>query len=909
MKKMLVAILAATMIFGVLLLLPQAGYAAPIPVGPRANNYPDPLNAVYVSTTGNDATATGAIDKPYQSINAALTKAGAGGTVVLRGGTYVLPADTEVRIVNPNVTIKSAQGEWAHINLPFPANIKDQNKGHCTVRFDPDAHGSKLQAVEVSGGFYCIVLNTTWDWGLEFYPTRYGVSNIIVEDCVLHDARYEVVKVKPNCDNITFRYNEIYNPARAEINDENWAHGEAHAEAIDNVNGDNMLVQNNYMHDVNIALYAKGGAADCIFENNRIEDCDGAGIVIGFDTTPSFFDLTVNPNYYESIRAIVRNNLIINSNWEGIGLYAAKDAQVHNNTLVNVARGYTGTGGFSSYDIHSALYFGIATQDWDNPAGCPPSVNPNIHHNIVIQNSSKNLPMLDVRFIKDFRFDSGLIGDLSSLQGMPTMHDNCYFVSGKSAWFRDNRPSSPLASGNLAAWKTHIGGDTGSIEVNPALDSNYLPTNAQCVGMGITGALVVTPGPVVPPVEYTVTYNAGGGTVSPTSATVTAGNAVTLPTPTRSGYTCNGWFTAASGGTKIGNAGQAYTPTASVTLYAQWTAVSSTQYTVTYNANGGIVNPTSATINIGAATVLPTPARTGYNFAGWFTAASGGTKVGIAGQSYTPTGNVTLYAQWTPFKFTIKYYNGTTLLKTVTANYDSPLNGGSYAPAKTGYNFAGWYTAASGGTKVEKVTKNQSVYARYAIKYYTVKFYRGSTLYATESIKYKGAPIAGPAKTGYKFIGWYTAASGGTKVTSITKSQSLYARYQIKKYTVSYYNGSTLLKKVTVNYNSALMAGPAKTGYTFVGWFDAKTGGTQYTKVPAKNITLYARYQIKSYTVNYYDGSTLVLSQKQNYNSAVIAGPAKTGYKFTGWYDAKTGGTKITKITKNITLYARYVKI
>jgi len=67
----------------------------------------------------------------------------------------------------------------------------------------------------------------------------------------------------------------------------------------------------------------------------------------------------------------------------------------------------------------------------------------------------------------------------------------------------------------------------------------------------------------------TITYNANGGSVSPSSASVTAGTATTLPTPTRSGYTCTGWFTATSGGTKIGNAGASYTPTASVTLYAQ----------------------------------------------------------------------------------------------------------------------------------------------------------------------------------------------------------------------------------------------------------------------------------------------------------------------------------------------------
>lgn len=70
-------------------------------------------------------------------------------------------------------------------------------------------------------------------------------------------------------------------------------------------------------------------------------------------------------------------------------------------------------------------------------------------------------------------------------------------------------------------------------------------------------------------------------------------------------------------------------------------------YTVTFNSNNGSVDPTSATQSeSGAAIILPTPTRSGYMFTGWYTAASGGTKIGDAGDSYIPTANITLYAQW-----------------------------------------------------------------------------------------------------------------------------------------------------------------------------------------------------------------------------------------------------------------------
>ena len=57
-------------------------------IGPRANTYDDPADGIYVSPTGNDATADGSIGKPYRSINTALGKARSGATIILRSGTY-----------------------------------------------------------------------------------------------------------------------------------------------------------------------------------------------------------------------------------------------------------------------------------------------------------------------------------------------------------------------------------------------------------------------------------------------------------------------------------------------------------------------------------------------------------------------------------------------------------------------------------------------------------------------------------------------------------------------------------------------------------------------------------------------------------------------------------------------------
>ena len=81
---------------------------------------------------------------------------------------------------------------------------------------------------------------------------------------------------------------------------------------------------------------------------------------------------------------------------------------------------------------------------------------------------------------------------------------------------------------------------------------------------------------------FTLTYDANGGSVDPSSQTYTAYTQITLPTPTEpaTNYVFKGWYTASTGGTRIGGAAETYTVTETITLYAQWT-----EY-VTYWSNG-----------------------------------------------------------------------------------------------------------------------------------------------------------------------------------------------------------------------------------------------------------------------------------------------------------------------------------
>ena len=138
---------------------------------------------------------------------------------------------------------------------------------------------------------------------------------------------------------------------------------------------------------------------------------------------------------------------------------------------------------------------------------------------------------------------------------------------------------------------------------------------------------------------YAVTWDLGDGDRETTSQTY--GQALVLPdTPSKTGHTFIGWFTAESGGTQVTDS-TVYTTAGPATYYARWEAQ---KYTITWDLGDGRTETTSQTY--GEKLVLPTqPLKDGYTFLGWFTAESGGTQV-TGDEIYTGTGPATYYAHW-----------------------------------------------------------------------------------------------------------------------------------------------------------------------------------------------------------------------------------------------------------------------
>ena len=304
-------------------------------------------------------------------------------------------------------------------------------------------------------------------------------------------------------------------------------------------------------------------------------------------------------------------------------------------------------------------------------------------------------------------------------------------------------------------------------------------------------------------------------------------------------------------------------------------------HSVTYNGNGNTggnvpvdaASPYTSGTTVSVLGNTGALVRTGYTFAGWNTAGDGSGTNYAQGATFNINAQVTLYAQWTANSYTITFdANGgdapTPANKSVV--YDSTY-GTLASTARSGYTFNGWFTAASGGTLVANGTtvaiiSAQTLYAQWTANSYTVTFDANggdAPTPANKTVVYDTTygTLASTARNGYTFNGWFTAASGGTLVTSgttvaITSAQTLFAQWTANSYTVTFdANGGSsptpANKSVVFDSTYGTLATSARTGYAFNGWFTAASGGILVTSGTTVAITsaqtLYAQWTIDGY--------------------------------------------------------------
>lgn len=217
----------------------------------------------------------------------------------------------------------------------------------------------------------------------------------------------------------------------------------------------------------------------------------------------------------------------------------------------------------------------------------------------------------------------------------------------------------------------------------------------------------------------------------------------------------------------------------------------------------------------------------------------------------------------------------------------SPLP--SEDPTREGYAFKGWDVVTP-----FTPTEDTDIYGKWERDTFTVTFYNyaGGTVINTQTVKKGQAAVAPvePTRTGYTFNSW------DKSFDNITEDTVVNGTWDIIKLTVTFTDGQgNILKTQEVNYGSSATApaSPTRTEYNFNGWDKSFTNVTT-------NLTVNAKWKIKTFSVKFYDynGGTVLKSQTVNYGGAATApaDPTREGYNFLGWDKAFDNITTTTNV-------------
>ena len=415
---------------------------------------------------------------------------------------------------------------------------------------------------------------------------------------------------------------------------------------------------------------------------------------------------------------------------------------------------------------------------------------------------------------------------------------------------------------------------------------------------------------------YTVTYNVNGaGSVDPTSATqASEGASLTLPTPTWSGYTFEGWYNA---GTKIGNAGASYTPTEDITLYAHWTdnidgkvfsfidnnygdkfkAFDESGW-VTGNATGKSKTYTNGTTGVQFVTTSGAWDKKDNAISALAKLVKGTTNMSVvipAGKIATVKISYNAYGTGDDYRLTV---NGSAQANPSTKLADGNTNAQVISNMKeiTLSSQTGTLTLSVSGSKNDYIGRVSAVITGYTVSYDKGTY--GSGTLAADT-KTAGSPLtlssssSAFTRDGYTYDGWSINADGSTKDYNLGGTYSTDAAITFYPhwvaaavtYSITYDcdgadSGCPSNVASAVTLPNPLPDAPVKAGYEFDGWYTnaGKTIAAVAGAVLSDNVTLYAKWVVDCKV----SLSKVVLSSASEgtvtgYNAKEFAGDAVIG--------------------------------
>ena len=408
-------------------------------------------------------------------------------------------------------------------------------------------------------------------------------------------------------------------------------------------------------------------------------------------------------------------------------------------------------------------------------------------------------------------------------------------------------------------------------------------------------------------IEYTIiTLLEGGNAGSSEVYFYTVEQTVTLPTPTRTGYTFLGW-TGEGITTPQPNVTIPKGSTGDKKYIENWEL---TEYNITMDLNGGSGQEKVVYTMTDEDFELPTPTRNGYEFVGWTgeDITTPQTSVKIPKGS---TGNKAYTANWQVVEYTITLdTNGGPVVSPIKYTVEDLFT----LPyiLRPGYEFAGWTLDGSGmlpftpliiypGTTGDLHYKAEWRLAEYTI---TMDLDGGS---GQEKVVYtitdEEFELPTPTRNGYEFVGW-TGERITTPRTSVkipkgsTGNKAYTANWKVIRYTITLVtNGGAVIASIryTVEDSVTLPIPPDRPGYEFSGW--VLDGSGQFPSTPMiipKGSTgdrIYkAEWRVATYTITYVSHGKAYNWVQYTINNQVYFGTPEEdpsyylpGYTFVGW--------------------------
>lgn len=434
------------------------------------------------------------------------------------------------------------------------------------------------------------------------------------------------------------------------------------------------------------------------------------------------------------------------------------------------------------------------------------------------------------------------------------------------------------------------------------------------------------------PKLYTVKFELNGGSPQIEDKQFRIGDKLEEPiTPTKEGYTFNGWYIDKNFNTKL-VAGQKIGK--DMTIYAQWLINS---YNINYVTNGGSPIETERHEFNSTISAPENPTKRGYVFDKWYLDSELTEEFEF---TTMPSRNITLYAGWVPEKIEVKFVSADVEIINLRQLVDylgkvtAPEN-----PTRPGYTFSGWYLDGELYDFDRPVTRSIQLKAHWNINQYTVSYDTGGGSEIPNSVYAYNAPLnqpQNPTRNGYRFVGWLLNGENFifTDKKMPANDLQLVAKWSANNYTVAFNKNHAeatgTIESISATYDQEFTApsslGFEISGYTFANWNTKADGtGTSYnvgdlvinlTATHLDTTELFAIWVPNDYQIIFDPAGGLgEMANVPCLYDEVITLPnnlfTKQGYLFAGWnLDGiiYKNGAQVSKLTtgESVTLVATW---